>query len=296
MNSFADIFRSRERQSFHHLLAICLLLSFILHLLLAVGLKRTTFITPGRVITLPPEKGVRLEFVDSPERITPLKEEAEVSNLISDKSSRAQDMIPGRKEDSGLPRAVGVGKEKSIRLRTAGAPETFRETASPRRQTREITAGGEIPRPREIDSSRARGENLLAHPYPGEGRDKFSSPEADHPEGGADILKQVAYNVRSTAVGKYLALIKPRVDNLWKINMMKYTYFIRSERTSILFQIMPEGRLGRIKLNKHQGPEFEMRYGLNAIENSAPFPPLTKEIRDYIKDDGLWLEFTFIYK
>jgi hypothetical protein len=77
---------------------------------------------------------------------------------------------------------------------------------------------------------------------------------------------------------------------------MRNTFFIRSKQTSILFKIMPDGSLGRIKLHRQDGPEFEMRYGLNAIENSAPFPPLTKEILDYIKDDGLWLEFNFIYR
>ena len=296
MNSFAHNFYGRERQSFHHLLVVCLLLSLLLHLLLAIGLKRVTLIPPGRVITLPPEEGVRLEFVDSPERIAPLKEEAEVSNLISDKSSQAQDMIPDRKEDSELPRAVGAGKEKSIRLRTAGARETLREAASPRGQTQEIMAGGEIPRPREADSTRARREDHPVLPLPGGGQDKLSSPEADHPGGKAAILKQVAYNVRSTAVGKYLAGIKPRVFNLWQFNIMNNTFFVRSERTSVLFKIMPDGALGRIILNQHQGPEFEMRYGLNAIENSAPFPPLTKDIRGYITDDGLWLEVTFIYK
>ncbi len=296
MKSFVDSFSIRDRHSFHHLLIVCLFLSLIFHLLLALGLKRVAFTPPGRVITEPPEKAVRLEFVDSPERIAPLEEEPKKTNLISNKSSRAQDMIPGRKKESQIPRAVGRGKEKSIRLRAAGAPETFRETASSRRPAEEKTAGGKIPPARRRNPARGQKENLPAQLYTGEGRDKFSSPEADHPEGKAALLKQVAYNVRSTAVGEYLTRIKPRVINLWHFNIMKNTFFIRSERTSILFKIMPDGRLGRIKLNKHQGPDIEMGYGLNAIENSAPFPPLTKEIRDYIKDDGLWLEFTFIYK
>jgi len=273
-----------------------LLLSLLFHFLLALGLKRVALTPPAIPIAPLPEKGVRLEFVDSPERIAPLKEEPKKTNLISNKSSRAQDMIPGHQKDSPLPRAVGVREEKSIRLRAAGAPESLREAASSRRPAKEKTAGGKIPPALEKRSSRGHAGDILTHPYPGEGRDKFSSPEADHPEGSASILKQVAYNVRSTAVGKYLARIKPRVVNLWQFNIMKNTFFIRSERTSVLFKIMPDGRLGRIKLNKHTGPEIEMGYGLNAIENSAPFPPLTKEIRNYIKDDGLWLEFTFIYK
>jgi hypothetical protein len=96
-------------------------------------------------------------------------------------------------------------------------------------------------------------------------------------------------------VGKYLGRIYPRVVNLWHFNVMKNTFFPRSDRTSIFFKIMPDGNLGRIMLNQHQGPPVEITYSLNAIDYAQPFPPLTAEILDYINDDGLWLEFNFIY-
>lgn len=292
MNPFAHSFYSGERQSFHHLLAACLLLSFLLHLLLGLSLKKMNFISAVRMAT-PPARRVHLTFVDSPERIAPLEEEPEKTNLISNKSSRAQDMIPDREKDSPLPRAVGSARVKSIRLRTEGKPKSFRETAH--RQVQEKPPQNKTPGAPEEESVRGRRAEPRAHPYPVEGRNKFSSPEADHPEGKADILKQVAYNVRSTAVGRYITRINPRIVNLWHLNIMKNSFFIRSKETSILFKIMPDGRLGRIKLNYHKGPEIEMRYTLNAIENAAPFPPLTKEVLDYIKEDGLWLTENFLY-
>jgi hypothetical protein len=35
---------------------------------------------------------------------------------------------------------------------------------------------------------------------------------------------------------------------------------------------------------------------LSAIENAQPYEPLTREILDYIAEDGLWLEFNFLYR
>jgi len=132
-------------------------------------------------------------------------------------------------------------------------------------------------------------------PIPGEGADKYHAPEADSPEGKTWILKQVAYNARSTEVGKYLARMKPRVVNLWQFNVMNNTFFVRSNRTHILFKIMPDGSLENVVVNEHQGPDMEMSYSLNAIDYSQPYEPLSQEILDYIKDDGLWVEFHFRY-
>jgi hypothetical protein len=58
---------------------------------------------------------------------------------------------------------------------------------------------------------------------------------------------------------------------------------------------MPDGHLENVVVNEHLGPDMEMRYSLNAVEYAQPYEPLNQEILDYIKDDGLWIEFHFRY-
>jgi hypothetical protein len=78
--------------------------------------------------------------------------------------------------------------------------------------------------------------------------------------------------------------------------VMNNTHYVRSRRTSILFKIMPDGNLGQVMLNEHDGPAWEVRYALKAVTGAAPYEKLDQEILDSIKDDGLWLEFTFNYQ
>ena len=200
-----------------------------------------------------------------------------------------------------MPRAVGTSEEKSIRKIPAGKPGELEEPRRIREEELEPVTGvgigvGETAeeklRKRRLKSTVFKPES----PFLMEGKDEFLSPESDIPDGKTKILKQVAYNVRSTAVGKYLSRMKPGVVNLWHLNVMNHTFYPRSERTSVLFQIMPDGSLGNVMLNKHQGPQNEILYSINAVEHAQPFEPLNEEILEHIKDEGLWLEFEFIYR
>ncbi len=269
--------------------------SILIHVLVIFGLRLIPIVSPGAILIEPPERRVMLQFVDSPERIEPV-EEVPPTDLVSDRSSLAQDMVPDRVEVDESPRAVGIAREQSVRKEPGGAP---RPVEPPRRETKPApdrpagVGGPEEQSPsRERSPAAAEGES----PIIARGEDKFYSPEADSPEGRARILKQISYNMRSTEVGKYLGRLKPRVVNLWHFNVMQSTFYVRSGRTHVLFKIMPDGSVGKVMVNKHDGPDLEMRYGLNAIEMAQPYEPLSEEILDYIKDDGLWLEFRFQYR
>ncbi|MFH1038363.1 MAG: hypothetical protein V1789_06830 [PVC group bacterium] len=276
-------------------------LSLLFHAVIIIGLKKIPVVSPGVVVIEPPQRSVHLEFVDSPDRIEPVKEEP-VTDLISDRSSRAQDVVPDHAEESESPRSVGTAKSKSIRKVPAGRSAAIEAPAAPEGQAalREKPAGetseGEAGR-RESEQSGARisGRPGKESPIQSQGEDAFYSPEEDSPDGRAMILKQIAYNTRSTEVGKYLARLKPRIVNLWHFNIMNNTFYVRSAGTHVLFKIMQDGTLGKVMVNKHDGPDVEMRYSLTAIEQAQPYEPLNEEIMEYIQDDGLWLEFHFLY-
>lgn len=293
--SFFTVRSDEER--FRLLIVISLLISLAFHLGIFTLLKKIPLLSPGVLITTPPAESVRLEFIDSPERILPPEEEPRDTNLISDRASRAQDVIPDKTEATDRPRSVGAVEEKSIRKVPAGRPggleEPGREAPFPPAENLGVSMG-EIARKEELErreeSARAEGES----PFQLQGRDRYLSPEAEDPDGKTNILKQVAYNAFSPAVGKYLARLKPRVKNRWDLTIMKNTFYVHSENTTVFFKIRPDGSLENIKA-EHAGPEMEMYYALNAIEKAQPFEPLTEEILEYIKDDGLWLEINFIY-
>ena len=270
--------------------------SLLVHALVIFGLRTFPIVSPGALLIEPPERRVALQFVDSPERIEPV-EEVPPTDLVSDRSSRAQDMVPDRVEVDESPRAVGISRERSVRKEPGGEPKPVEP---PRREAeavpdRPVGVGDReeqsLSRERSPSSSSSSESPIIAR-----GEDTFYSPEEESPEGRARILKQISYNMRSTEVGQYLARLKPRVVNLWHFNVMQSTFYVRSGHTHILFKIMPDGSVRKVMVNKHDGPDLEMRYGLNAIEMAQPYEPLSEEILEYIKDDGLWLEFRFQYR
>ena len=299
----------REAVRFRLLIGGALLVSLILHIITIGGLSKLPLFYPGVIVIEPPEQSVHLEFVDSPERIMEVDEVPD-TNVISDRDSLAQDVIPDQTDRTDSPRSVGTVEEKSIRKAAAGDPGVI-EVPAPEEKISDDSQSGktiddddngiEKPRGRENDlSQETRAHKNTARqgeisPIPGEGADKYHAPEADSPEGKTWILKQVAYNARSTEVGKYLARMIPRVVNLWQFTVNNNTFWPRSSRTHVLFKIMPDGSLENVVVNEHDGPDMEMSYSLNAIEYSQPYEPLSQEILDYIQDDGLWVEFHFRY-
>ncbi len=291
----------REAVRFRFLIGGAILISLLLHVITIGGLNRIPVFSPGVIVIEPPEQSVRLWFIESPERIEEVKEEPLDTNLISDRSSLAQDVIPDRTSKTEAPRSVGTVPERSIRKVPAGEPGVIEAPARVAQQPAdEDPAIGETGISEAARREQARSGRISARagdlsPIPSHGNDKYYSPEAESPEGRTRILKQIAYNARSTAVGKYMARMKPRVVNLWQFNVMNNTFYVRSTQTHILFKIMPDGSLDKLVVNEHDGPDLEMRYSLYAVEQSQPFEPLNDEIMEYIKDDGLWIEFHFRY-
>jgi len=242
---------------------------------------------------------VTLEFVDSPDRIARLDTAVEETNLISNQDSRAQDVIPDHPEDEKDPRSEGSTRIRSIR-KVPKSSQSSQSRGGTRGEDEKVSQdeGSIISQVGGEESSRTDSPSIEAGKLPLElsGADEFLSPEADNPGGKARILKQVAYNTRSTEVGRYLSRLKPRVSNLWMLVVMNNTYYVRSKNTSILFKINPDGFLDQVMMNEHNGPAWEVRYALKAIVQAAPYEPLSREILDHIQDDGLWLEFNFNYE
>lgn len=290
----------REAVRFRLLIGGALLVSLLFHIITIGGLSKVSLFPPGIVIIEPPEQSVHLEFVNSPDRIMEVDQEP-VTNIISDRTSLAQDMIPDKTDLTESPRSVGRVEERSIRKVATGNPGAIEAPAQEQKRSddnkKEVgeTRANEIDRKMESPPRMIEAQAGDISPIPGEGKDKFFAPAAESPEGKTWILKQVAYNARSTEVGKYLARMKPRVVNLWHFNVMNNSFFVRSIRTHVLLKIMPDGSLENVVVNEHLGPDMEMRYGLNAVEYAQPYEPLSQDILDYIKDDGLWIEFHFRY-
>ncbi|MDP8213784.1 MAG: hypothetical protein RAO92_10220 [Candidatus Euphemobacter frigidus] len=283
-----------------HLIGWAVVISLFLHVIIILSLKKIPIFSPGVILIPSYERSVHLKFVDSPQRIEEVGEEPE-TDLISDQTSRAQDVIPDKADRTDSPRSVGTIKEKSIRKMPAGRPGALEAPQQPKKEPDgKVTSSGETQVGKTGASKESEPDRIAMRPgeespISARGEDKFFSPEAESPEGKTWILKQVAYNTRSTAVGKYLARMKPRIVNLWHFNIMNNTFYVRSSETHILFEIMPDGAVGKLVVNEHDGPDIEMRYSLNAIEQAQPFEPLNQEILEYIRDNGLWLEFNFLY-
>jgi len=85
----------REAVRFRLLIGGALLVSLLFHIITIGGLSKIPLFSPGIIIIEPPEQSVHLEFVDSPDRIMEVDKEP-VTNLISDHTSLAQDMIPDK--------------------------------------------------------------------------------------------------------------------------------------------------------------------------------------------------------
>jgi len=269
--------------------------SLLIHALVILGLRLIPIMSPGEILVDMPKREVLLKFVDSPERIEPV-DEVPPTDLVSDRSSLAQDMVPDGAEADDSPRGVGEAPVESIRKSPSGDPLTVSappRADSPAREGEEGVGDPAVPAEADPRAAAPPGDKS---PFAARGEDEFYSPEEDSPEGRARIMKQISYNMRSTEVGKYLARLKPRVVNLWHFNVMRNTFYVRSANTHVLFKINPDGTLGKVMVNKHDGPELEMRYGLNAIEMAQPYEPLNREILDHIQADGLWLEFRFLYR
>lgn len=291
----------REAVRFRILIGGAILISLLLHVIAIGGLSRIPVFSPGVIVIEPPERSVRLWFIESPERIEEVKEEPLDTDLISDRSSLAQDVIPDRTSKTEAPRSVGTVPERSIRKVPAGEPGEIEAPARDARPPADKdpatgeTGISEAARREQAHSGRISARAGDLSPIPFHGNDKYYSPEAESPEGRTRILKQIAYNARSTAVGEYMARMMPRVVNLWHFIVMTNIFEPRSTQTHILFKIMPDGSLGKLVVNEHDGPDLEMRYSLNAVEQSQPYEPLNDEIMEYIQDDGLWIEFHFRY-
>ncbi len=268
--------------------------SLLIHVLLVAGFHTWIFVSPDPLSIDPPTRRVALRFVDSPDRIEPV-EEVPPTDLISDRSSLAQDMVPDRAEEDVSPRAVGIAPTESVRKEPSGEPKPVE--APPREEVpeRDLAEGVGAREDPAVPAERIAAAPGTESPILGRGPDSYYSPEEDSPEGRARILKQISYNMRSTEVGRYMARLAPRVTNLWHFNVRQSTFYVRSERTHVLFKIMPDGSVGKLLVNRHDGPDLEMRYGLNAIERAQPFEPLSEEILEYVEDDGLWLQFNFRY-
>jgi hypothetical protein len=269
--------------------------SLLIHALLIFGLRKIPIVSPGALLIEPPERRVALRFIDSPERIEPV-EEVPLTDLVSDRDSLAQDMVPDRVEVDESPRAVGIARERSVRKEPGGEPQPIQPPGREAETAPERLTGVGSRDDQVVPRKQSPAKPATESPIVARGEDKFYSPEEDSPEGRARILKQISYNMRSNEVGKYLSRLKPRVVNLWHFNVMQSTFYVRSGLTHVLFKILPDGSVGKVMVNKHDGPDLEMRYGLNAIKMAQPYEPLSPEVLDYIKDDGLWLEFRFQYR
>ncbi len=288
----------KEARDLRRLLLAAAAASLFFHAGLIFFLKDIPFTELVKTRATPPGEAIRLEFIDSPRRVAKPDEEPRKTNLISDQASQAQDVIPDKTERTDSPRAVGDARVKSIRKVPSGGPKTAEEQMAAFENKPRIGRGTGIPAENTSQQARQKAEKIIAGDsgiFNLRGADKFPSPEADDPDGKTRILKQVAYNTRAPAVGKYLARIKPRIVNLWYFKVLNNTFHVRSDHTSILFKIMPDGGVGGVRLNEHVGPPPEMLFALKAVEEAGPFAPLPIEVLEHIKDDGLWLEFNFLY-
>ncbi|HPJ72350.1 MAG TPA: hypothetical protein PK636_06680, partial [bacterium] len=74
-------------------LGVALGLSLLIHATLAAFWGHE-FRLSRRPVRPAPAPSVEVEFVDSPERVAPVRDDDEPGHLLSDRESRAQDTIP----------------------------------------------------------------------------------------------------------------------------------------------------------------------------------------------------------
>lgn len=260
------------------------------------------FVSPSVIRLIPaspPPQPVRvkLSFAAAPERMPEARPTAE-PEVISDRDMRAADLhesglqdemphLPGEVDAPALADPFSPGEEAPSPSPTQNAPEETEHEKTAKAEEAVMVLPPEekriqpIPEVPRLESARPEG---------------IGTPAESRPLSDAEALAEAAYNARSSEVGRYLKHSLKRISHQWQISLLRSMTHVNARETVVLFQILPSGRIGDLRVIRHKGDQISMRYPLLAIRNVSPFDPLPEEVLHYIRGEGLWWRIKFIYR
>ncbi|MDD5644193.1 MAG: hypothetical protein PHO00_01935 [bacterium] len=265
-----------------------------------------------------------IPFLDTPDNVS--REAPEAAEAISDKSSKAADLVKSEEEKTPRPFSSGdskhPGKERDFTNIAAKAEavsdaseekKAARETPTADKRIKIATAEGAVTIPVREKETPPRQKEETARPEKPEIKqialktvdlpiprvskrleDTIDEPISDK-ESNAEIFDEIEYNVKSDIIGPYVKEVKKRIQKHWYYYVYKDKMNVDPGDTVIIFKIMPDGQLREMTLIGHKGRELDARYGLLAIEKAAPFAEMEDKVAAALRSDGLWMTFEFSY-
>jgi TonB family protein len=107
------------------------------------------------------------------------------------------------------------------------------------------------------------------------------SPEPARPAGRPDgapgtTPRSISLDVQDFPYTYYLRLIHAKIDERWNRPRGPIS---RSERTVVLFEILPDGSVRNVQVEQPSGNEGLDSSALRAVQDASPFPPLPQEFK-----------------
>ncbi len=272
-------------------------------------------------------KEITLEFIPAPDKIIE-KKPTVPTNIVSEKSTTAQNSISKPELSKGAAYQHGILEHIALERISSPAikpqkpsPEQknlFQESnpllkeLSPSQEEGITTKKGNLLKEKNQQKKKIE-EDLLKQPQ----YEMFSKPQKPVPPiprkveelptpakknltSISEILGETSYNAGSNAAARYFAKEFKKISSVWRLELYTSGEFahrvnLNLKKTVVVFQIMPDGHFEDLQVIEHEGDSLGIRYPVNAIEKTAPFTPLPKDVLSYIRTQGLWVRIEFNY-
>lgn len=266
--------------------------------------------TPVDIQPEPPPIVFDLQQPQQPKRVIETPEDAKtvdkqkMANFLSDKNALARN--PEKPPDLKTGEAFARGDLDSFELPKNPVPPGQKVPPMVKPQTdRPIDHDkeGEQEKEPEIDSPDMSAENVVKlyeqgrrktqpqQPVPPGAAQRVVTVSHDNPNSRALENGGLSFNTYDWDFAPYMLMLKRRIGrNIFP--PMAFTHLgLIDGRTLLRFRIYPDGRMTALEVLRYMGHKTLMETSYNAVDISAPFPPLPSDFPEpYLEVTG-----TFIY-
>jgi len=292
-------------------------LSILLHILFLLAWSfavKMDLVDPQTPVEVAPEQApivFDLQQPQPPNRVIETPEDAKTvekqdnANFLSDKNALSRS--PENPPDLKTGEAYSRGDMDSFELPKKPLPPGQKvppmvkpETERPLDDDKE----GKQEKDPEMDSEDMSAENVVelyergkrraqqsAQPVPPGAPEQVTTVSHDNPNSRALENGGLSFNTYNWEFAPYMLMLKRRIGrNIFP--PMAFTHLgLIDGRTLLKFRIYPDGRMTGLEVLRYQGHKTLMETSYNAVDISAPFPPLPGDFPEpYLEVTG-----TFIY-
>lgn len=292
-------------------------LSILLHILFllvwnfAVRLDLVDAETPVEVQPESPPIVFDLQQPQEPKQVVETPEDAktvekqEKANLLSDKNALARN--PEKPPDVKVGEAYARGDLDSFELPENPVPpgQKVPPMIQPQPdQSRDPDKEGKQEKEPEIDSTDMSAKNVIKlyeqgkrraqpmQPLPQGARERVVTVSHNNPNSRALENGGLSFNTYDWNFAPYLLMLKKRIgSNIFP--PMAFTHLgLIDGRTLVRFRIYPDGSMTALEVLRYRGHKTLMETSYNAVDISAPFPPLPSDFPEpYLEVTGAFMYF-----